>query len=85
MKSYNIVCQNFISTHARKLIRAARGVRIKHYTSIVATEPMKHVTKPLVTIQTYFDQWEHTRSTSQNATEIFDSKRKLSNGVVPCF
>ena len=33
-----IMCQNFISTHAHKSIRAAQELRNKHYTSIITYE-----------------------------------------------
>ena len=32
-KNNYIICQNFIPTHAHRLIRATQGVRSKHYTS----------------------------------------------------
>ena len=53
-----MMCQNFISTHAHKIIRATQGVRSKHYTSIVAIEP-------LVTIQTYFGKMRRNLSQSE--------------------
>jgi hypothetical protein len=33
--------KKLISPHAHKLIKVAQGLRSKHYSSIVATEPMK--------------------------------------------
>ena len=36
-----LCAKKIISTHAHKLIRVAQGVHSKHYTSIVATKPMK--------------------------------------------
>ena len=47
------MCQNFILTHAYKLTRVAQGACSKHYTSIVATDPLE-------TIQTYSNQCEPT-------------------------
>ena len=40
MKNEDIGCQNSISTHGCILMRVAHRVCSKHYTSIVATEPL---------------------------------------------